>query len=101
MEINKLQRELTIWLNERGLNSKTINEWIQLSILMEEVGETSSVLTKGKGNLGEEIADVIISAVCLGISKQINVQSEIKKKLKELQGRKSYNVDGHIRITHV
>lgn len=100
MKISELQKELKIWLENRGVNDETINKWVQLSILVEEVGETSSTITKGSGDTSEEIADVIISATCLAISLDIDINDAIEKKLKKLQERTPHIVDEHIRITH-
>jgi len=100
MNLTELQTHLREWLSERGLSYHTIDKWIQLGIVMEEVGETASVLTKGKGHIDEEIADIIISATCLAIALDVNIEKAIHKKLKILEGRTPHRVNGHIRITH-
>ena len=100
MHLNRLQESLKKWLSDRGVNEQTIDKWVQLSILMEEVGETSSTITKGVGDTSEEIADVIISAICLAISLNIDIDEAVRRKLIILQSRKPTYVDNHIRITH-
>ena len=100
MRLRELQEELKSWLAERGLNEDSIDKWVQLAITVEEVGEAAAVISKGKGDINEEIADIIIATTCLGISLGVDIETAIQNKLRVLEGRKPYDVDGHIRITH-
>ncbi|GJM74117.1 hypothetical protein HMSSN036_63330 [Paenibacillus macerans] len=70
----------------------------RMNLIMEEVGEICSCLTKHKGNLAEEHADLLIC--CLATA--LPLISTSKLNLEKMDKLKSYSTiaaNGHTRIT--
>lgn len=70
----------------------------QLTCLTEEVGEVARELnhlygtkkkktSEGAGNLGEELADVIFTIICIANSTGINLDDHLNKKIEHLHER--------------
>ena len=90
----------TLWKAfKKGLKSNKEDVWYNLPILMEECGELCETLTKGRGDTGEELADIVLITVCIAELLGYDLDGEIQKKLVKLEERKLYDVNGHQRVT--
>lgn len=88
---------------------KLVDEWVEqsggywqplviLARLIEEVGETARLLNHMYGqkpkkddeqlqDLGEEIADILYTIICLANSEGIDIQDSFDKKMRKLKTR--------------
>ncbi|MEA1928792.1 MAG: MazG nucleotide pyrophosphohydrolase domain-containing protein, partial [Candidatus Auribacterota bacterium] len=73
----------------------------RMNLIMEEVGEISQCLTKGKPreDLIEEHADLLILLLGNAISLDFDLEDAFWKKLEKIMRRKSRMVNGTIRVT--
>lgn len=73
----------------------------RLSLMIEELGEISSCVTKGKSKveLSEELADLFILVIGTGISQDIDLNDAFWTKMEKLDSRKSRMVNGRIRVS--
>ena len=73
----------------------------RMNLIMEEVGEISQCLTKGKPreDLIEEHADLLILLLGNAISLDFDLENAFWKKLNKIMHRKSRMVNGTIRVT--
>jgi len=73
----------------------------RMNLIMEEVGEISQCLTKGKPreDLIEEHADLLILLLGNAISLDFDLEDAFWKKLNKIMQRKSRMVNGTIRVT--
>lgn len=69
------------------------------NLLIEELGEISQFITKGKGNLGEEHADLFILLIGNCITMDIDIESEVLKKLEKINQRTGKQIAGQIRVS--
>jgi len=87
MEINALQKQVDDWIKKYGV--RYFDEMTNLAILMEEVGEMSRVFSrkfgeqsykkdKEKGNLSDEMADVLFVLVCLANQTGVDLEQAMK-----------------------
>ncbi len=73
----------------------------RMNLIMEEVGEISQCLTKGKPreDLIEEHADLLILLLGNAIAQDFDLEKAFWAKLKKIMQRKSRMVNGTIRVT--
>jgi NTP pyrophosphatase (non-canonical NTP hydrolase) len=69
------------------------------NLLMEELGEISQCITKDKGNLAEEHADLLILMLGNCITMDIDIVSEVWKKLEKINQRTGKQVAGQTRVS--
>ena len=69
------------------------------NMLMEELGEISECLTKGKGNIAEEHADLFILLLGNCIVMDIDIEQEFWQKMDKIMQRTSKNVAGFNRVS--
>lgn len=70
----------------------------RMSLIMEEVGEICSSITKGKGDFEEEHADLLILLLGNCVAYDIDVVPLTHRKLDKLAALRSTSVDGHARL---
>lgn len=73
----------------------------RISLMVEELGEISSCVTKGLGKteLTEEIVDLFILILGTGIAQDIDLAAGFREKMDRLDRRGSRMVDGRIRVS--
>lgn len=70
----------------------------RMLLLMEEVGEICSCLTKGKGDLAEEHADALIVLLGNAVAFGIDIVDAAHSKLDHIECLKPTVIDGHARL---
>ncbi len=73
----------------------------RISLMAEELGEISACVTKGKGKaeLAEECADLLILLVGNAITEDFDLKQAFWDKMAKLEKRGSRVVDGRIRVS--
>lgn len=73
----------------------------RLSLMVEELGEISACVTKGKGKsaLAEELADLFILTIGTAIAQDLDLNQAFWKKMEKLQHRESRIINGRIRVS--
>ena len=73
----------------------------RVALMAEELGEISSCVTKGKGReeLAEEVADLLILVMGTGIAGDFDLADAFWNKMDKLMKRESRMVDGRIRVS--
>lgn len=73
----------------------------RIALMAEELGEISSCVTKGKGKeeLSEEVADLLILVMGTAIAQDFDLEQAFWKKMDTLMKRKSKIIDGRIRVS--
>ena len=86
MDLKKLQKEIYQNKVDKGFNTTDVNK--EFCLLYGEVGEAYDAYRKGKDDLGEELADIVI--YLLGLSEILgkDLEEEIKNKVQINKNRK-------------
>lgn len=71
----------------------------RMMLMMEEVGEICEALTKGKTNLAEEHADLLILLLGNCIAFDIDIEEAFWEKYRVIMEREAKWVEGRIRVT--
>jgi NTP pyrophosphatase (non-canonical NTP hydrolase) len=73
----------------------------RIALMAEELGEISSVVTKGKDRekLAEEVADLFILLIGTAIAADFDMKEAFWKKMERLMERESRMVNGRIRVS--
>lgn len=71
----------------------------RVALMAEELGEISACVTKGKGVLSEECADLLILLMGTAIAGGVDLQQAFWDKMKKLESRTARMVNGRIRIS--
>lgn len=73
----------------------------RVALMTEELGEISACVTKGKGRdqLAEECADLMILLLGTAIAAGFDLRSAFWNKMQRLQGRESRMIEGRIRVS--
>lgn len=73
----------------------------RVALMVEELGEISSCVTKGKSKhlLAEEAADLLILLMGTGIAADFDLNQAFWEKMDKLMERKSRMVNGRIRVS--
>jgi len=78
MELSELQKEMKDRYSDKDLQ---MGSAFLMNVLIEEVGELSRATRKeAKSNIGEEVADVIFSAISLANIFDVQVEPILKEK---------------------
>mgnify|MGYP002621361339 CR=1 FL=1 len=92
MELKKIQKD--VWQNKlnKGFNTTDVNK--EFCLTYAELAEAYDAWLKKKDDVGEEIADVVI--YLLGLSEILNVdlESEILRKINKNKHREYKIIDG-------
>ena len=102
MEINDLITKVKIFHNRFGfeIGTKNINTLLyRQNLLMEELGEISQCITKGKGDLAEEHADLLILLIGNCVLMDIDIETAVNQKLFKIMQRPVKNVNGIDRVS--
>jgi NTP pyrophosphatase (non-canonical NTP hydrolase) len=94
MTISEAQTKVDQWIKTYGV--RYFNELTNTAILMEEVGELSSIMArtfgeqsfknetkKNEANLGDEMADILFVLICLANQTGINLEDALAKNLEK------------------
>lgn len=92
MELSKVQKRVIENKINHGFNITDICK--EFCLLYGEVGEAYEAYRKKKDNLGEELADVAIYLMGIAELLNIDLESEISKKLEINEKRKYKKVNG-------
>jgi NTP pyrophosphatase (non-canonical NTP hydrolase) len=73
----------------------------RIALMAEELGEISSCVTKGRGKreLTEEVADLLILVLGTGIAQEIDLSQAFWEKMRKLDQREGRIVAGRIRVS--
>lgn len=73
----------------------------RISLMVEELGEIASCVTKGfgKAHLAEEVADLLILILGTGIAQDLDLAKAFWDKMGKLDQREAKMVDGRIRVS--
>ena len=73
----------------------------RVSLMVEELGEISACVTKGKNKeaLAEECADLLILLLGTGISAEFDLNDAFWAKMKKLELRTGRTINGHYRVS--
>jgi NTP pyrophosphatase (non-canonical NTP hydrolase) len=73
----------------------------RIALMAEELGEISACVTKGKGKeeLAEEVADLLILIIGTAIAEDFDLQTAFWKKIEKLDKRSSRMINGRIRVS--
>lgn len=73
----------------------------RVALMVEELGEISSCVSKGKGRdkLAEEVADLFILLIGTAIAVDFDLKLAFWKKMDKLMQRESRMVNGRIRVS--
>ncbi len=96
LSVRSYQEKIDVWIRSAGV--RYFDELTNLGILMEEVGEVSRIMTRtygeqsfkkgaAKGNLGDELADVIFVACCIANQTGIDLTKVLEENLKKKMER--------------
>jgi NTP pyrophosphatase (non-canonical NTP hydrolase) len=98
MTIKESQEIVDQWIKTVGI--RYFSELTNTAILMEEVGEVARIISREygeqswkknaeKGDLGDEMADVLFVLICLANQTGIDLESALKKNLEKKTFRDS------------
>lgn len=81
MDINKIAAAQHEWVERMGWHNKTPLEY--LALIASEVGEAVNECRgeKPTGELGEELADIILRTLDMAVVMGIDIEAEIKQKM--------------------
>ena len=92
MKMNEMQKERYQNKLNKGFNVTDVNE--EFCLLYGEVAEAYDAWRKSKENIGEELADIAIYLMGLSEILDIDLESEIEKKVSINKDRVYKTVDG-------
>lgn len=92
IDLQKLQKDIYQNKINKGFNVTDINK--EFCYAYGELAEAFDAYRKGKDDLGEEIADVVIYLLGLSEIMNIDLENEILKKVSKNEKRKYKLIDG-------
>jgi NTP pyrophosphatase (non-canonical NTP hydrolase) len=72
----------------------------RISLMVEELGEIAACVTKNRGDLAEECADLLILLMGTAIAGRVDLQQAFWEKMEKLQTREARMINGRIRISN-
>ena len=97
MTIKEAQEAVDRWIKEYGV--RYFSELTNMAVLTEEVGELARVMARKygdqsfkpgeKGNLGEEMADILWVLLCLANQTGVDLTEELQKSIEKKTQRDS------------
>lgn len=91
-DLKKLQKEVYQNKIDKGFNIKDVN--LEFCLTYEELAEAFAAYRKGKDDLGEELADVVIYLLGLAEILGIDLEQEIVQKVAKNKQREYKKVGG-------
>lgn len=95
MTLREMQREVYQNKLDKGFNVTDVN--LEFCLAYGELGEAFEAYCRKHGNVGEELADVVIYILGLGQMLGFDMQSEIERKIDINRRRRYAVVDGVMR----
>ncbi len=92
IDLKKLQKRTYKNKLEKGFNTTDI--FREFCLIHEEVSEAFRAYLKKSPNIGEELADVTLFLLGLSEILKIDLEMEIKKKMKKNEKREYKKIDG-------
>lgn len=71
----------------------------RMNLIMEEVGEICSCLTKDQGNIAEEHADLLILFLGNCVALDIDIEAEFWNKVKKLNSYRTISTGKYMRLS--
>jgi NTP pyrophosphatase (non-canonical NTP hydrolase) len=73
----------------------------RIALMVEELGEISSCVTKGKSKaaLAEELADLLILVIGTAVAQDFDLNQAFWEKMEKLDKRSSRMINGRIRVS--
>lgn len=102
MKLNSLTSQIQAFHEKHGFDVGTKNIQTMLyrqNLLMEEPGEISQCLTKGKGDLAEEHADLLILLLGNCLVMDLDIEKVVKSKLEKIMQRPAKTIHGTSRVS--
>ncbi len=93
-----LERVRELHIKNDFKNNGGEDKRFRMLLLMEELGEICSSITKNKGDFEEEHADLLILLLGNCIAYDIDIIKVANTKLDKLMQAKQINIDGYTRI---
>ena len=97
MTIKQAQKKVDSWIKEHGV--RYFSELTNMAILTEEVGEVARIISRtygeqsfkksDKGNLGDELSDVLFVLICLANQTGVDLEKSLEKNLEKKTRRDS------------
>lgn len=98
MEIKELQQKVDAWIQAHGV--RYFNELTNMTVLMEEVGELSRIMSRQFGEqsfkegenadgLADEMADILFVLVCLANQTGVDLTEAVRQNLDKKTNRDS------------
>ena len=98
MEIKELQQKVYAWIQEHGV--RYFNELTNMTVLMEEVGELSRIMSRQFGEqsfkegenadgLADEMADILFVLVCLANQTGVDLTEAVRQNMDKKTNRDS------------
>jgi hypothetical protein len=75
------------WENKMAKGFNTTDVPLEFCLLQGEVAEAFDAWRKGRADLGEELADVVIYALSVAAMTGVDLQSEVEAKIAKNSGR--------------
>ena len=95
MTITKAQKNVDSWIKTHGV--RYFSELTNMAILTEEVGEVARIISRtygdqsfkksDKGNLADELADVLFVLICLANQTGVDLDKALEQNLKKKTNR--------------
>lgn len=96
MTLKDIQENVDGWIGKYGV--RYFNELTNMAILTEEVGEVAKIIAReygeqstkkgdSKGNLADELADVLFVLVCIANQTGVDLTDAFENNLKKKTGR--------------
>lgn len=96
MTLKDIQESVDGWIGKYGV--RYFNELTNMAILTEEVGEVAKIIAReygeqstkkgdSKGNLADELADVLFVLVCIANQTGVDLTDAFENNLKKKTGR--------------
>ena len=92
VDLMEIQKRILVNKKKKGFNTTDISK--EFCFAYGEVSEAYEAWRNNKPDLGEEIADVVIYLLGLSEILNINLESEILKKMEKNESRVYYTIDG-------
>jgi len=94
IDLKKLQKKVYQNKIDKDFNIKDVN--LEFCLTYEELAEAFAAYRKGKDDLGEELADVVIYLLGLAEILGIDLEQEILQKVAKNKKRKYKKVEGKL-----
>jgi dephospho-CoA kinase/NTP pyrophosphatase (non-canonical NTP hydrolase) len=100
--LQEMVEAVTAFHKKHGFPINTADNQVmyyRMGLLIEELGEINECLSKGRGDIGEEHADLLILLIGNAITLGLDIETEFWKKFDRIMKRKGKQVGESIRVS--